>query len=96
MKLDSIYVDYFPEYSSYFGRDLILVKSIYGITNYVRLSANELIELLIESGFVKSQYQMYIYYNYVPDGTNTVVLPYVDDYVYCIYLKLLENGLWKL
>ena len=82
MKLDSIYVDYFPEYSSYFGRDLILVKSIYGITNYVRLSANELIELLIESGFVKSQYQMYIYYNYVPDGTYIFVLSCVNDFFY--------------
>ena len=29
VKLDSRYANYFPEYSDYFGRDLILLKSIY-------------------------------------------------------------------
>ena len=32
VKLDSRYADYFPSYSSYFGRALRLLKYIYGIT----------------------------------------------------------------
>ena len=32
MKLNSIYVEYFPEYANYFGRPLRLKKSMYGIT----------------------------------------------------------------
>ena len=42
VKLDSRYPDYFPEYSNYFGRDLILLKSIYGVTNSGKLFANKL------------------------------------------------------
>ena len=30
---DSRYADYFPEYSNYFGRSLILLKYMYGMTN---------------------------------------------------------------
>ena len=37
VKLDSIYEDYFIEYSSYSGRALILLKSIYGMTNSGKL-----------------------------------------------------------
>ena len=33
VKLDSIYVDYFPEYSNFFGISLRLLKSMYGMTN---------------------------------------------------------------
>ena len=33
VKLDSRYANYFIEYSSYFGRALRLLKSIYGVTN---------------------------------------------------------------
>ena len=42
MKLDSRYAEYFPEYSSYLGRDLRLMKSMYGMTNSVKLFADEL------------------------------------------------------
>ena len=42
VKLDSRYIDYFPEYSSYFGRALILLKSMYGMINYGKLSDDEL------------------------------------------------------
>ena len=37
VKLDSRYADYFPEYSSYFGRALILLNSMYGMTNSGKL-----------------------------------------------------------
>ena len=37
--LDSRHADYFPEYSNYFGRSLILLKSMYGMTNFVKLFA---------------------------------------------------------
>ena len=74
LKLDSRYTDQFPEYSNYFGRDLILLKSMYGMTNSGKLFADELTK--------KSQCQMSIYYNYAPYGTKIVVLSYVDDCVF--------------
>ena len=43
VKLDSIYADCFPEYYNYFGRALILLKSMYGMTNSGNLFSNELI-----------------------------------------------------
>ena len=42
VNMDSKYADYFPEYSNYFGRSLILLKSIYVITNSGKLFAYEL------------------------------------------------------
>ena len=83
VKLDIRYTYYFPEYAKYFGRALILLKPIYGMTNYGKLFADKLTELLLEAGFIQSKCQMFIYYNYEPDGSKIVVLSYVDDYVYC-------------
>ena len=60
VKLDSRCIDYSPEYSKYFGRALILLKSIYGMTNSGKLFAHELIEWLLEAGFIQSQCQMSI------------------------------------
>ena len=82
VKLDSRYTDYFPEYAKYFGRALILLKSVYGMTNSGKLFANELTEWLLEVVFIKSQYQMSIYYKYAPDGSKIVFLSFVDDFVY--------------
>ena len=82
VKLYMRYADYFLEYAQYFGRALKLLKSMYGMTNSVKLFANELTEWLIEEGFVQSQCQMSIYYKYAPDGSKIVVLSYVDDCVY--------------
>ena len=82
VKLDIRYTDYFPEYAKYFGRALRLLKSMYGMTNYGKLFDDELTEWLIEAGFIKYQCKMSIYYKYVPDGSKTVVLYYVDDCVY--------------
>ena len=82
VKLDSRYADYFPEYLNYFGRSLRLLKSMYGMTNYGNLFADELTEWLIETAFVQSQCHMSIYYKYAPDGTKHFVLSYVNDCVY--------------
>ena len=68
VKLDMRYAAYFPEYTQYFGRALKLVKSMYGMTNYGKLFADERTEWLIKEGFVQSQCQMSIYYKYSPDG----------------------------
>ena len=73
------YADYFPEYSQYFGRALKILKYMYGMTNYGKLISDEMNEWLIEEGFMQSQCQMSIYYNYAPDGSKIVVLSYVDD-----------------
>ena len=41
VKLDSRYSNYFPEYAKYFGRALILLKSMYGMTNSGKLFSDE-------------------------------------------------------
>ena len=82
VKLDSRYTDHFPEYAKYFERDLILLKFVYGMINSGKLFAGELTERLLEAGFMQSQCQMSIYYKYAPDGSKTVVLSYVYDFVY--------------
>ena len=69
VNLDIRYTDYFPEYAKYFGRDLRLLKSMYGMTNYGNLFSDELTEWLLEAGFIQSQYQMSIYYKYAPYGS---------------------------
>ena len=43
--------------------------------------ADELIEWLIEVGFIQYQCHIYIYYKYAPDGTRIVVSSYYDDCV---------------
>ena len=42
VNLDSRYTDYFTKYSKYFGRSLVLLNSIYGMTNSGKLFADEL------------------------------------------------------
>ena len=69
VKLDSGYTDYFTEYSKYFGRVLILLNSVYGMTNSRKLFADKLTEWLLEAGFIQYQCQMSIYYKYAPDGS---------------------------
>ena len=81
-KLDIRYTYYFPGYAQYFGRALILLKSMYGMTNSGKFLDDELTEWLLEAGFIQSQCQMYIYYKYAPDVSKIVVLSYVDDCVY--------------
>ena len=46
--LDSRYVEYFPEYANHFGRPLRLNKSMYGMTSYGKLFADELTNCLID------------------------------------------------
>ena len=82
VNLASRNVDCFPEYSNNFGRALILLKSMYGMTNSGNLCADKLTEWLLESGFIKSQFKMSIYYKYAPDGTKNIGWFYVDDCVY--------------
>ena len=55
---------------------------MYGMTNYGKLFADESTEWLLEAGFIQSQFQTSIYYQYAPDGTKIVVLYYGDDCVY--------------
>ena len=53
VKLDIRYTDYFPEYAQYFGRALILLESMYGMTNSGKLFDDELTEWLTEAGFIQ-------------------------------------------
>ena len=52
------------------------------MTNSGKLFADELIEWLLEAGFIKYQCHIYIYNKYAPDGKNIFVLSYVDACVY--------------
>ena len=52
VKLNSVYTYYFPEYSNYFGRALISLKSMYGMTNSGKLFYDDLTEWLLEAGFI--------------------------------------------
>ena len=92
VNLDSIYADYFPDYPNYFGKALIWLKSMYVMTNYGKLFADELIDCLLEAGFIRSQQQMSIYYKYAPGGSKKVVLSYVNDFIYCYTSETL--GKW--
>ena len=47
-----------------------------------KLFADELIEWLLEAGFIQPQCQMSFYYKYAQDGSKIVVLYFVDDCVY--------------
>ena len=69
---------------------------MYGMNNSGKLFADELTEWLLEAGFIQSQFQMSIYYKYVPDGT--IFLSYLTLMTASsgILLKLLENYLWIL
>ena len=74
VELDIRYTDYYPEYAQYFGRDLRLLKSMYGMTNSGKLFSDELIEWLLDAGFIQSQCQMSIYYKYAPGGKNCCLI----------------------
>ena len=74
VKLDSRYADYFPEYSNYFGRALILLKSMYGINNSGKLFSDELTEWLLEASFIQYRCQMSIYYKYAPNVTKQCLI----------------------
>ena len=50
VKLYIRYTDYFPEYAEYFGRALILLKSMYGMNNSGNLFSDYLTEWLLEAG----------------------------------------------
>ena len=90
--MDIRYTHYFPEYAQYFGRALILLESMYGMTNSGKLFADELTEWLLEAGFIQSKFNMSIYYKYAPDGSKIVVLYYDDD---CVYWYTHEDvGKW--
>ena len=53
---------------------------------------DQLTEWLLEAGFIQYKYQMSIYYNRAPYGTNIVVLYYVD---YCLYWYTSDDiGKW--
>ena len=67
------------------------------MTNPEKLFADELIEWLIELGFIQSKFNMSIYYRYAPYGKKNMLCYLMLMIVSIgIHLKLLQNGLWKL
>ena len=62
------------------------------MTNSGNIFADELVECLLEAGFIQSRFQMSIYYKYAPYGKKIVFLYYVD---YCFYFYNSEAlGKW--
>ena len=98
VKLDSRYANYFPEYSSYFGRALRLLKYTYEMANSGNLFADELTYWLInKTRFKKSQYQMSIYYKYMHNMEQNMLFYLMLMIVYIgKNLKLLDIGLWMI
>ena len=82
MKLEIRQAEYFPEYSNYFGIAMKSLKSLYGMTIYGKLFSVRFTKRLLEAGFIQSQCQMSICYQYAPDGEKTVFLFHVYDYIY--------------
>ena len=70
---------------------MILLKSVYGITDYGKVFADDLTEWLLESGLIQYQCQMSICYNSSPDGKILFLKSYVDDCVYQYTYKDLRN-----
>ena len=89
VKLGSIYTDYFLSYSMYFGRDLRLLKSTYSMTNSGKWFDYELIEWLLEAGFIQSQCQMSIYYKYALYGSKLFSYLMLMNVYIGMFLKLL-------
>ena len=72
------------------------MKYMYAITNPIKLFDDDLNKWLIESGFIKYQFQMSIYYKYAPDEKKLFLNLILMIASIGIHMKLLENGLWKL
>ena len=95
VKLDGKYAEYFPEYSRYFGRNLILLKYMNGMNNSGKLFSNEVIKLFIEAVFIQYQYQMSIYYKFAPTGKKLLFYLMLIILFIGLHLKLLGNGFGK-
>ena len=72
---------------------MILLKSVYGLTNSGKLFTDELIEWLLEAGFIQSQCQMSIYYKYAPDESKLLYYLMFMTVSIGIQMNILENGL---
>ena len=71
---------------------MVLLKSMYGMTNPGKLFAYELTEWLLEAVFIQSKCKMSIYCKYAQYGTKKIVLSYVYD---CVYWYTSEaSGKW--
>ena len=75
---------------------MILLKSVYVMTNYGNLFADDFTYWFIETFFISYQFQMYIYYRYAPDGKKLLFYLMLMSVYISIHLNLLENGLWTL
>ena len=69
---------------------------MYVMTNSEKLFADELIEWLLEAGFIQYQCHMSIYYKYAPYGTKLLSYLKLTTVYIGILLRLLKNGLWIL
>ena len=68
MKFVSRYAYFFQNNQNIFGKSLILLKSVYGMTNSWRLFTDELTKWQFEAGFVQYQFLISFYYKYAQDG----------------------------
>ena len=66
------------------------------MTNSGKLFSDELMEWLLEAGFIQSKCQMSIYYRYAPDGSELLYYLMLITVSIGIQMNILENGLWIL
>ena len=57
-----------------FGRALRLFKYLYVMNNFKKLFSSELIEWVLEAGFIQFQCHISIYYKYAPNRTKIVII----------------------
>ena len=66
------------------------------MTNSGKVFADGLTEWLLEAGFIQSQYQISICYNYAPYGTKFLSCLMLITMYIGILMKLFANGFWIL
>ena len=72
--------EHFPYYYNYFGRSLILMNSMYGMTISGKIFVDDITNCLIYvSDFKQPQCQMFMYYNYEPYDSKLLLLSYIYD-----------------
>lgn len=82
VRMPAVYGDLWPEFKTYSGVPLRLVKSMYGMTQSGKNWYLELHEYLISAGFQQSQVIKCYYWKKFPDGSVVKLLDYVDDMLY--------------
>jgi hypothetical protein len=97
IKMPAVYGEFFPEFKTYCGVPLRLLKSMYGMMLSGKYWYQELMDWLLAEGFNQSTVMKCLFWKVYSDGSIVFVLDYVDDMLYYgtseITLKDFETNL---